>query len=134
MSKPLLIITATLLAISGCSETYEKYVEGQDVYLECTENGSSTPHWYSFDTSKEGESTGYYWRPSNPMKRFELKDVFIKPSEITFKEDSNRTTFLNRKNLTMGYKWSYQCFSAGYKMAKYDRERRLEKLIKDNKI
>ena len=122
-----------LLAISSCTElqmAYENFVEGQDVYLECYEEGSRVPSWYSFDTSTEGESTGYYWHVYMPMKRFELEDVFIKPTEITFKEGLDRTTFLNRKNLTMGYWWSGQCFSIGYKRLKNDREKRFEELTK----
>ena len=136
MIKKLILLSAMLLAISSCTESqmaYENFVEGQDVYLECYEEGSRVPHWYSFDTSTEGESTGYHW-PSSPMKRFELEDVFIKPTEITFKEGSDSTTYLNRKDLTMGYRWLYQCYSIGFQNAKNNREKRFEELTKNNKI
>ena len=138
MIKKLILLSAMLLAISGCSKpqmAYEKFVEGQDVYLECHRDNSEFkyPHWYSFDTGKEGKSTGYYWQPDNPMKRLKLKDVVIGPVRIDFTEGLSAGS-INRERLS---KWDgtvAKCWSIGYQNVKDKREEHFEKLTKNNKI
>tara|TARA_B100000575_G_C22921713_1_gene534674 strand:+ start:185 stop:592 length:408 start_codon:yes stop_codon:yes gene_type:complete len=135
MIKKLILISTILIVTSGCSEVYEKYVEGQDVYLTCVEEGSDNkyPWWYSFDTDKEGESTGYYWRPSDPMTRLELKDVVIEPTHIRARE-GQVGVYLNRESLVMISGLSFQCYAIGFQNAKNGREKHLEQLTKNNKI
>jgi len=138
MIKKFILISATLLAISGCSKpqmAYEKFVEGQDVYLLCYQEGTKMkyPYWYSFDTGTEGKSTGYYWRHSNPMTRLELKDVVIGLTTITFETNISKM-MLNRKTLVMNYGLISQCYAIGFQNAKDRREKHFEELTKNNRI
>jgi len=127
------------MAIGGCSKpnmAYEKFVEGQDVYLECHSESSSAklPDWYSFDTDPEGESTGYYWNNDNPMFRGKLSDVNIGVTEITFRKYKDKI-WLKREKLTYrAYGLKYQCYSIGYQTIKDHREKRFKELTKNNKI
>ena len=136
MIKKLILISTVLIVTSGCSEAYEKYVEGQDVYLQCiSENDDAwkRPEWYSFNTDKEGESTGYKWFPKNPMDRIKLQSVLVEPTRIRAMEGNYHIT-LNRETLKMVYGVSWQCFSIGYEKAKNLREKQLIEITKNNQI
>ncbi len=134
MIKKLILISTVLIVTSGCSEAYEKYVEGQDVYLSCYQEGSDRyVWWYSFDTDKEGESTGYYWEHTNPMTRLQLRDVVITPTRITAKEGQVDTS-INRESLRMLSGVYLQCYEIGYGNAKTSREKKFKELTENNKI
>ena len=142
MIKKLILLSAMLLAISSCSKAqmaYEKFVEGQDVYLECRQEGDKGrkyPYWYSFDTSSEGESTGYYWKYDNPMTRLELKDVFIGPTKIKFVRglDSEFVRSINRETLISVNASPLQCYPISFQQSKFQREEHFGNLTKNNKI
>ena len=136
MIKKLIFISAVFIVTSGCSEIYEKYVEGQDVYLQCiSENDPDweRPEWFSFNTDKDGESTGYNWRQNNPMHRIKLQSVRIEPTRISFKR-GDRVITIDRETLRMVSGISWECLSIGYEKAKYLREKHLKEITKDNQI
>ncbi len=100
MIKRLMLITAMLITIGGCSEMAN---EVQDVYLECHREGTDFkyPTWYSFDTDIKDYGKGYYWEPHNPMKREQLTNVRMSPTFIYFKQGiiDNATPTKNKRRL-----------------------------------
>ena len=91
--KKLTILIAMLMASSAwADDKYSRLIdslaEGQNLFLECTSSSEHINMWFSFDTSKLGVSTGYWWTAIEPMIRLELSDVQISPDDIFFNRSS----------------------------------------------